>query len=366
MRLPSDDDAALREACREVLGKHSTSSRIRLIAESETGHDPDFWGLATDLGWAALAVPESAGGLGGWVCDLSIVAEELGRAAQPSLLTQTIAVGHVLGRYGDGDPAALALLVAIASGAAIVSWAVGEPDDAGLVELADGPAGSVLRGRRAFVPDGQCATHLAVRAHATDGSALVVLPIGTGVQVAPMQTLDITRRYARVEFDGVALGADSVRLPGAAATDLFELGVVLQCAESTGVARRLLDMTVTYAKQRTQFGQPIGSFQAIKHRIADMLIEVEGCRVATRDAAEAVDAGSGVAEAVSVAKSWVGPAASFVASHAVQLHGGIGFSWEHDAHLLLRRAKTNELLLGTPSWHADRLCKLIGAGGSDD
>jgi len=356
VRLPGDDEAALRDACREVLTKHSTSARVRLIAESETGHDADLWQLAAQLGWPALAVPESFGGLGGSVTDLCIVAEELGRVVTPSLLVQTLAVGELVGRLAADDPAGAALLEGIAAGTVIATWAVGEPDGTDVVEL----VGGALRGHRDFVPDAQCATHLAVRAQAAGGAVLVVLPMNTGARATPMRTLDITRRYSRVEFDDVALDADCLRLDGGAAADLFELGVVLQCAESTGVAGRLLDLTVAYAKQRTQFGRPIGSFQAIKHRIADLLIETEGCRVATRDAAEAIDAGSGVAEAVSVAKSWVGRAASFVASHALQIHGGIGFSWEHDLHLFLRRAKVNELLLGPPSWHDERLYGLIG------
>jgi alkylation response protein AidB-like acyl-CoA dehydrogenase len=165
-------------------------------------------------------------------------------------------------------------------------------------------------------------------------------------------TMDLTRRYARVQVSDVPM----IQLPAVAADELFDLGVVLQCAENSGIAQQLLDMTVTYAKQREQFGRPIGGFQAIKHRIADMLIEVEGCRVATREAADALDGGAVPGgEAVSIAKSWVGRAASFVASHALQIHGGIGFSWEHDLHLYLRRAKTNELLLGSPAWHDERL-----------
>ena len=154
-----------------------------------------------------------------------------------------------------------------------------------------------------------------------------------------------------------------LELPAEAIAAVFDLAVVLQCAESTGIARRLLEMTVTYAGQREQFGRPIGSFQAIKHRIADLLVEAEGCRVATREAADALDAGAGPGtEAVSIAKSWVGRAASFVASHALQIHGGIGFSWEHDLHLFLRRAKVNELLLGSPAWHDERLYRTLLEG----
>ena len=351
MRLPDEEQQALREACREVLGEHSTSAAVRRVAESLTGHDEQLWKLTAELGWTALAVPEEAGGLGGSACDVAIVAEEYGRVVQPSLLSQTQAVAWVAGRHA----APRALLDGIASGTVIASWALGEPGSADVVSLDRSPgAGGTLRldGHRDYVPDGQCATHVVLRA----GESLMAVPLSAdGVSVRPMSTMDITRRYSRVTFAGVQAEPDWLVGGADAVTDLFGIGVVVQCAESSGLAARLLDMTVTYAGQRTQFGQPIGAFQAIKHRIADMLIEVEGCRVATREAAEALDAGTGVAEAMSIAKSWVGRAASYVASHSLQIHGGIGFSWEHDLHLYLRRAKVNELLLGTPTWHEERL-----------
>jgi alkylation response protein AidB-like acyl-CoA dehydrogenase len=180
-----------------------------------------------------------------------------------------------------------------------------------------------------------------------------------------MHTLDITRRYSRMRIEPGSTGVYllDVDTP-AAATDLAHIGLVLQCAESLGIASKLLAMTVEYAGQRRQFGRLIGSFQALKHRVADMLIEVEGCRVATRQAAETLDLGGPAAEAVNVAKSFVGRGASYVATNALQLHGGIGFSWEHDLHLYLRRAKVNELLLGTPSEHDELLAQRLTAAAT--
>jgi alkylation response protein AidB-like acyl-CoA dehydrogenase len=364
VRLPGEQEQALRDACREVLSKHSTSTHIRIVAGSDRGFDPEFWDLAVQLGWTALAVPELLGGLGGTVGELSAVAEELGRSGQPSPLVQTLAVAYVLGRYA-ADDAVAALLHSVVDGAAVLTWAGVGPDSPAPVEVVDGPGGSVLRGTVEFVPDAQCATHLALPVHRGDDIELVVVTLAAGAgspsaTIAVVPTLDLTRRYARVVLDGVQLPADAVRLPAAAAALLFDVGVVLQCAESTGLTRRLLEMTITYAAQREQFGRPIGSFQAIKHRIADLLIEAEGCRVATREAADALDAGTSPGgESVSIAKSWVGRAASFVASHALQIHGGIGFSWEHDLHLFLRRAKVNELLLGSPAWHDERLYRSV-------
>jgi len=356
VRLPTEQERVLREACREVLGRQSTSAHIRQVAESDTGFDAGFWKLAADLGWTALAVPESLGGIGGSVGDLAAVVEELGYAGQPGLLPQTLAVAYVLGRMGGDSAEIRALLSDIGGGDAILTWGGVGPDSPGTVRLTDG----VLIGTVEFVPDGGNATHLAVPAMEGTTTWLVVVDL-TAARFETVPTMDLTRRYGRVWLDGVAAG--SIRLPEDAVGLLFDLGVVLQCAEGGGIARRLLDMTVTYAGQREQFGRPIGSFQAIKHRIADMLIETEGCRVATREAADALDANVAAGgEPVSVAKSWVGRAASFVASHALQIHGGIGFSWEHDLHLFLRRAKTNELLLGSPAWHDERLYRSVLAG----
>jgi alkylation response protein AidB-like acyl-CoA dehydrogenase len=357
MRRPSEDEVALRDGSREVLKKYASSANTRLVLESEGGFDPGFWSLAADLGWLGLAVAEAHGGLGGSIALLAAVAEELGWSGQPSPLLSTLAVTHVLGRYDDA--AATAVLAAVMAGDAVLTWGGLEPERPASIQSVDG----TLRGQVDLVPDGQCATHLAVPV-LEHGELVLAL-----VELAPARreqqpTLDLTRRYSRIVLDGVPFPAALPRLPARAVGQLFDLAVVLQCAESTGVARRLLDLTVTYAGQRIQFGAPIGSFQAIKHRIADMLIETEGCRVATSDAADALDADiEPGGQAVSIAKSWVGRAASFVATHALQIHGGIGFSWEHDLHLYLRRAKTNELLLGSPGWHDEVLYRHVRENG---
>lgn len=358
MRLPTDDELALGQACREVLAKHSSPARVRLVSESSTGFDRDFWKLAVDLGWTALPVPAAAGGLDGTVGMLAAVAEELGRALQPGPLVQTLAVAYVLAHRASLDGAG-ELLGALGEGRAVITWGGLGPDSPAPVTIGSGR----LLGQVDLVPDAVEATHLAVPVHDAEGAVrLGIVPLdGASVQARP--TIDLTRRYTRVILDGLAVPA--LQLPGADTVLLFELGVVLQCAESSGIARRLLEMTVTYAGQREQFGRPIGSFQALKHRMADMLVEVEGCRVATREASDAIDGGAAPgAEPASVAKSWVGRAASFVATHALQIHGGIGFSWEHDLHLFLRRAKANELLLGSPGWHDERLYRSVLAAGA--
>jgi alkylation response protein AidB-like acyl-CoA dehydrogenase len=360
VQLLTEDQTAVREVCRQVLNAHSTSARIRAVAASASGHDPELWQKTAELGWTALAVPAASGGLGGSACDLALVAEEYGRALQPSLLTNTLAASWVLGRH-TSSAAARDLFDEIGEGTAVVSWGLGEPETGDSLNAETSSGGRRLLGRRDFVPDGQCATHVLVAVrNGCDEQVAIVPTSAAGVSLTSMATMDITRRYSRLTIEA---GAPSeswfVPTDGCLSESLRRLGTVLQCAESTGVAAKLLAMTVDYVGQRRQFGQLIGSFQAIKHRIADMLIEVEGCRVATREAAEAVDAGGDSAEAVSVAKSWVGRAASLVASQALQIHGGIGFTWEHDLHLYLRRAKVNELLLGTPEWHDMYLSQVL-------
>ncbi|GAB2483369.1 acyl-CoA dehydrogenase family protein [Jatrophihabitans fulvus] len=364
MRLATDQEDALRDGSRDVLERSTTSAHVRSLIDSATGHDAEFWKRAVDLGWTALALPEQLGGLAGSLGDIAAVVEELGYAGQPGPLPQTLAVSYVARRAGTDDPDVTALLDAVGTGTAIVSWGGVGPDSPHRVTMTNG----TLDGTVEFVPDAPSATHLAVPVRDDDGPDLevvVVVPLADA-EVTHVATMDLTRRYGRVRLDGLAAGP--VRLPGAAAALLFEVAVVLQCAESTGIARRLLDMTVAYAKQREQFGRPIGSYQALKHRMADMLVETEGCRVAIREAVDALagDPDDGH-EAVSVAKSWVGRAASHVAGDALQIHGGIGFSWEHDLHLFLRRAKTNELLLGAPSWHDERIERvaLAGADGAE-
>lgn len=362
MQLLTPDQRALQQACRAVLGDHSTSTRVRQVAESDSGHDAELWALATDLGWSSLAVPERLDGLGGTASDLAVIAEEFGRVVQPSVLTPTMAATWFLSRHAP-DGCADDVLEAVNRGARL-SWAASKMSaavsgerPADLLVRPDGRLSGVME----FIPEGQSAELLLLTAQSESGPQIVLVdPASPGVSLTPMSTLDLTRRYCRL-----TVAPHSAVTPLAFPVDqdtldsLEGIGVVLQCAESTGVAAKLLEMTIAYLGQRSQFGQLIGSFQALKHRVADMLIEVEGSRVSTREAAEALESGADAREAISVAKSWVGRGASYVASNALQLHGGIGFSWEHDLHLYLRRAKTNELLLGTPRWHEERLTRLI-------
>ncbi|HEX3781288.1 MAG TPA: acyl-CoA dehydrogenase [Pseudonocardiaceae bacterium] len=346
MPLPTEDQDLLREVAREVLTEQAGPQRLRALLDTPTLHDPDLWKQISELGWPALALPEGEGGLGSGLPDLAVVVEECGRALMPSALTGSIALTWLFARH-DTIPAP----------ELIGAWSLGAADI-----TASGPD-LLLTGVRRHVPDAAVATHLLVDVTGPDGPALALVSASApGLRATAESTIDLTRRYQELRFERVP--AEEVLPAEPAATELFRCGVVLQCAESIGVAGRALDLTCEHVRRRTQFGRAIGSFQAVKHRIADMHIALEGARVATRDAAEAVQNGrSDAGYAVHVAKSWTGRAASAITSDAIQLHGGIGFTWEHDLHLLQRRAKANELLLGTPAWHDERLTRAIEAEG---
>jgi alkylation response protein AidB-like acyl-CoA dehydrogenase len=221
-----------------------------------------------------------------------------------------------------------------------------------------------LSGAKRLVSDAVDADLFLVSARTGDGPALFLVPASSpGITVAPHHTLDLTRTLAEVAFDAVSVDCEA-RLPvqdGAAALErALQIAIVLQCGESLGVAEALMDMTVEYSKGREQFGRPIGSFQAIRHKCADMRVALDGIRTLTRYAALAVqDRFEDAAEAVHAAKSHVGEATAFMSGEALQIHGGVGFTWEYDVHLFLRRAKCNQVLWGDPAWHNERIAEQL-------
>lgn len=361
MQLPTPEQSELRAASHKLLARNATSERIREVAAQHAGHDRALWEQIADLGWLALTVPEDHDGLDLGLEELAILAEEFGYSLQPSpFLTHSLAT-WLLGRHGS---AALQsrLLPALASGESIAACGLQEPEEGSTLTLCDGR----LNGFRRFVPSAPHADVLVLDAIADDQHIVAVVDVADAsdsLHATAQQTIDFTRPYATVVFADTPVSEYAIISAPVGAVELRHAAVALQCAESIGVIRRLVDMTVSYAGTRQQFGRAIGSFQAIKHRIADMHIEHEGAAAATEEAACAVQRWrSDAAVAVHVAKSWTGNAASRVASEALQLHGGIGFTWEHDLHLFLRRAKVNELLLGQPGWHNEQLFEALITG----
>jgi alkylation response protein AidB-like acyl-CoA dehydrogenase len=368
----TDEQEELRASVRRFLADKSPSEAVRRWMESAEGHDPALWRqMAEQLGLQGLALPEEYGGAGYGPVELGIVLEEMGRALLPAPFLSSVALaGQALAISGD-DAAKQRWLPGIADGTRTAALAVSEEGSAWTVDGARTAAtpkgaGWALDGTKTFVIDGASADLLLVVARADDGPALFAVEGTDGVTRSPLTALDPTRRLAHVTLEA----APAVRVGPAGdqsgyLRDVLDLAIVALAAEQVGAAQACLDMSVEYAKIRVQFGRPIGSFQAIKHKCADMLLEVESAKSAVYNAAAvAADRIAGAGEDLPIAAAVAGAYCSTTAVHAaketVQIHGGIGYTWEHDAHLYLKRAKSSELLLGAPTAHRARLATLVG------
>jgi alkylation response protein AidB-like acyl-CoA dehydrogenase len=365
----SPEREQLRESVSQFLADKSPMAAVRRLMETPAGYDPAVWAqLAGQLGLAGLAIPQEYGGSGyGWA-ELVIVLEEMGAAllCAPYVASVALAASAVLA--GGDEAARRELLPGIASGEIIATLAVAEDSgrwDAASIRLAAAAAGDQysLSGHKSFVIDGQNAQLIIVAARAGDGLALLaVAGDAPGLTRTPLPTMDMTRRLARLEFADtparlLCRGDQAAR---ALATTL-DLAAVALAAEQAGGARRCLDLSVAYAKSRTQFGRPIGSFQAIKHKCADMLLQVESARSAARYAGwTAAFLPAELPAAASLAKAFCSDAYARAAGATIQIHGGIGFTWEHDAHLHFKRATTSALLFGDAAYHRELLAQRIG------
>jgi alkylation response protein AidB-like acyl-CoA dehydrogenase len=372
MSLTLDERDDLRSTARSLLDRESSSERIRAVVAGSEGFDVELWNTFVELGWTAIHIDEQHGGAGcGW-SDLAVVAHELGRALTPSpfLASTVLATGAL--SLADDESVAGPWLTALAAGTAIGSVALanreGSYEQARLTTTWT-RSGPVIRldGWAGFVLDADVADVLVVAARGGDGAiiAAVVERAASGVGIERMPTVDETRRLFAVTFDDVVVGEDQLLCaPGHDSARLLDrvlsLGVVAAAVDAAGATERALETTAEYAKQRMQFGRPIGSFQAVKHHCANMAIAVEASRAAARAAAQALDGDpDGWARASSIAASYVGPACSEACALELRVHGGIGFTWEHDAHLHLKRVKLDEVLFGSPSWHRRRLADLV-------
>jgi len=349
----SDDQRAIQEAAREFLADASNPDVVRAAVEGATGFDDNLWSsLAGDMGFAGILVPEEFGGLGMGAVEMALVLEETGRtlAPVPFFETAVLAVLAVLTAGSDAQKAEL--LPRLTSGTR-----------ACFAGTASRPvlAGGRLTGTAEFVTFAHVAQLFVI---ATADNSLIVLDAGTpGLVVEALPTLDRTRRFARVTFDCSVPENAVLGTPGqasAAIERVITVGGGLLAAEQTGGMQYSLDATVDYAKQRMQFGRLIGSFQAYKHMLADMMLLVEASRSAAYYAAAAIDAdGAELPEACHVARAFVSDAYHSVTGDAIQLHGGIGFTWEHHAHLYFKRARATSSWLGTSDAHRESLAALI-------
>ena len=346
----TEEQAALREVSRGMLAVSCPSHLVRSLAVSGKDVDDKLWQRGTELGWTGLAVPDQHDGAGQGLVELCLVAEEIGRAAAPGPFADSALTGLVLARLGRPE-----LLPALAAGDLKASLACHGPAT-GRYDGAD----LVLRGHATAVQSAAAADWLLVTA-VTDQGGRLVLVDRARTTVEARRTLDETRRWYDVVLDGIR-----VRAPDVIAADqadiqwLADAAAVLSAADSLGVGERLLEMTVGHVKVREQFGRPLGSFQSMKHKLSGMLTTLKGARAATYYAAMALDAGVADATvAASVAKAFTAEGVATLAGEALQAHGGIGFTWEHDLHLYLRRAKVNEMLYGAPAEHYERLVALL-------
>jgi alkylation response protein AidB-like acyl-CoA dehydrogenase len=365
----SEEQEALRGVVRQFLAARSPESAVRELMATDEGYDPDVWSqMASQLGLQGLIVPEDLGGQGFGQMELVVVLEEMGAAllCAPFFSTVVLAANALL---VAGDRAAQeAVLPGIADGSVIASLAVTEPtgrwDESGVEATAtfDGATWR-LTGTKSYVIDGHVADVVVVAARAPAGVSLFLVDgVAPGLARTLQPTLDATRKQATVELRDVEATLVGTEGGGwSVISAVHDLAAVGLAAEQTGGAQRCLDMAVEYAKVRVQFDRPIGSFQAIKHMCADMLLEVESARSAAYYAGACAAEANGELPAVaSLAKAYCSEAYSHVAGQNIQVHGGIGFTWEHPAHLYLKRAKASEVLLGTPSQHRELLAQRIG------
>ena len=369
----SAEQRELRDSVRRFLADRAPMSRVRELMETPDGTDRQVWQQAgAQLGLPGIAIPEAYGGAGFTFAEQAIVLEELGAALYggPYLASAVLAATALLA--ASDEAARRELLPGIASGQTVATLAFTEDDgswDPEAIRLAatrgEGSPDSpwMLDGHKSFVLDGHTADLILVVAAAGPGLSLFAVdPGAAGLDRRVLPTLDQTRKLARLEFDAVP--GRLIGGPGEAGVVLdrtLDVAAIALAAEQLGGAQRVLDMAVGYAKIRHQFGRPIGSFQAIKHRCADLLLEVESLRSAVAYAAAAVAENSAEVPVVAaLAKAYASDVYFHVAAENIQIHGGIGFTWEHDAHLYFKRAKSSELLLGDASYHREHLAERIG------
>lgn len=326
---------------------------------------------AAELGWFSMLVPEALGGgclSGNGVLDASLIAYQRGGSLQPGPFVGTNVVAHAVAAAGSGE-LRNGVLPALLNGEAPGSWAfasVGGTDllNGGVMARSSGDGGLVLTGAKTAVQDVESSSWLLVTCQSAEGTAQVVVAADApGVTVTQLDSLDLSRRFAEVRFDAAPVRADAlVGRPGAIGgliDQQLAIAAVLTAAESVGAMDREFEMTVQYAKDRIAFGRPIGSFQAIKHVLADTSLAVEMSKAVVLAAARSVGSEDGYGpQAASIAKALVGDAAIELAQNCFQVFGGIGYTWEHDQHLYLRRLTSDAGLYGDASWHREHLCQL--------
>jgi alkylation response protein AidB-like acyl-CoA dehydrogenase len=384
----TDDQELFRETTANFLDNTSPIATVREWADKEPAGCPGaWWQQGAALGWTSLLVSEADGGgsvSGHGLLDLTLVAEEMGRRVSPGALLPTNVVAAALSTYGTAEQRGRHL-PRLLSGEAVATWCLSEPGAPGTPGALATPglpgaialtarrqgSGFVLSGRKGAA-QAAAEAELFVVAALVDGrpTQFLVEADAPGVTVVRAEALDLTHRFAFVEFDQVALDAAAVLGEVGGAADqiewLFEVAVTLQCASMAGAIDHILSLTIEYAFDRYSFGRPLASYQALKHRFADLKLWTEASLATAAAAAHAVDSRSERAyELVSVAKSYIGDHAPAILQDCVQLHGGIGVTWDHDLHLYIRRVVEDRTLFGTPDEHRERMARTMGLEDAD-
>jgi len=369
----SDEQEMLRTAARDLLGKASPSSVVRKLMETPDAYDGDLWKKLAGQGWTALGIPEEYGGFGTFL-DLIVVLEETGRVLLPGPYFETMAMAVPALLEAGSDAQKKEVLTAIAAGEARATLAFTEPSgrwDAEGVTLTATKSGDgwKLDGTKLFVPGAGVADYMVVpaRTRGTGEEGITLFLVKgrpAGMSVTVMKTMDMTHKWYEVKFDGVQLAGDALMGEAdrgwAPLRRALDWGTAALCAEMVGGAQKVLDDSVEYAKTRQQFGKPIGIYQAVSHKLADMLLEVESAKSVTYYAAWAVEADApDRALACSIAKAYTSDAYRDATGKGIQVHGGIGFTWEHDMHLYFKRAKASEVTLGDPTFHRELVAQAL-------
>ncbi len=368
----TDEQQMLQAAAREFLAARLKSERIRELAESDDAFSEDLWREISDLNWPGLMISEQYGGQGLGTVELAVLMEQLGYALTPGPILSSILAGIALETAATEEQKEryLAPLATGEQRASLALWDAGagwSPNDITL-EPEEASGGYVLRGEKLFVMDAARADFLIVGA--TGDRRFIVARDADGVSIAPTETIDATRKQYAVKLDGVQVSADAAFGGDGALAPARVRAFTAVAAELTGVAQRAMEMAVEYAKERKQFGRPIGSYQAVSHRCAQMLLETEAARSAAYYAAWAADNEPETAPlAASMAKAYASDAGVRVTNASLQVHGGIGFTWEHDLHFFLKRAAADAVMFGDARWHREQVARMVidspGVGASE-
>jgi alkylation response protein AidB-like acyl-CoA dehydrogenase len=372
----SPEQELLRTNARAFLDKECPSPFLRQVMNDPAGDIPALWHKIAELGWTGLLIPEDLGGLGLTIGELVVVLEEMGRVLLPGPYFPTVVLGGLTLLLGGTTAQQRQFLPRAASGEIRLTLALTEPsgrwDAAGVATRAHArQKGYELIGTKLYVPEAHLADYAIVAARTRDGrspeegvSLFCVERQATGVICSQLPTMDLTRRWCELRFDHVQVPHDALVGPlhggWPIVAQVIDRAATALCAEMCGGAQRVLEMSVDYAKTRLAFGKPIGAYQAVKHKCAEMLLQIENAKSLTYYAAWACQEGVAEAsQAASMAKAYGTEAFCHVAAEGIQLHGGIGFTWDHDMHLYYKRAQSSRFMFGDANWHRDRVAETL-------